>query len=72
MHKSPIVATTCNFTLNDIVHLDTIISYYAGNVLTLNPIVHVAENFLFNIGDVFYMLELGRQALIDNNYVKFG
>lgn len=65
MHKSPIVAKTCNMTLNDIVHLDTVIGYYAGNVLTLDPIVHIAENLLFNIGDVFYLLESGRSALID-------
>ena len=66
------MATTCNYTLNDIVHLDTVMGYYAGDPLALNNAVHIAENILFNLGDMFYLLEEGRAALINKNYLEFG
>ena len=43
-------------TLNDIVKFDYVAGNYSTNLISLDTAASLAENMLFNLGDVLYLM----------------
>ena len=72
MHKAPIVAKVCNYTLNDVSQFDLNLGYYSSDMISLTVLGHIGENLVFNTGDILYHMIEAKHALERRDYHEFG
>ena len=71
IHKSPLVYQQCHLILNDTAYLETTWQTF-DNVTSENLWMHLSENFIYNLGDIFRNLIEGREYLAESNFTMYG
>ena len=71
VHKLPIVYMECNRIIADEKYTEFVFQLFNGGN-DLNLMVHLYENFVFNIGDVFQNMFEARQNLATSHFTEFG
>jgi hypothetical protein len=73
IHKSPLVYYECEYVYNDISYFDnTIIPTLQSTFTGVTLWSHILECLMFNLGDVFFDMQLGFKYIEFRDYYSFG
>ena len=73
IHKSPLVYYQCLYVYNDISYFDnTIIPTLQGTFSGVTLWSHILESLMFNLGDVFFDMQMGFKYIEFRDYYSFG